>query len=123
MDREKINKFIEEKVAPTVPNGQKIYSTGVSKDADKNKARIENYNAESEPITAKLTSYAVQIGPAITDQEILDKVKGRKIGEVRSLLKPLIGGNGDIEITPSVFWVSSVPDDPNKIDISIAIEE
>ena len=63
----------------------------------------------------------VAIGPVLTEDTILDRVKGVKIGEAQSILKS-INGVSSVEITPSYFWVRSVPNDPNKITINLQME-
>ena len=58
----------------------------------------------------------------VTEEEILEKSKGRKIGEVQSLLKS-INGVSSVKIDKSFFWVNSVPNDPNKVEIELKVEE
>lgn len=123
VDLNSLSDFIELEYAPKVPKGQTIYSTGVSSDPDENKIRIENFKIDGDDITGKLHAWSIQVGPSITEEEVLEKSRGRKIGEVNSVLKSMIGGNGSVDIEKSVFWVSSIPDDPNKIEIIITIEQ
>ena len=123
VDRIKISQFIEKKVSVDLPKGQKIHATGVSMNPDENKARIENFQIDGENITAKLVSSFVQIGPDINEAKILEKIKGRKVGEVSSILKDLTDSKLTVDIEKSVPWVSSIPDDPNKIEIILTIEQ
>jgi hypothetical protein len=82
---------------------------------------IEQFTKNDKDITAKLKT-TLRIGPKITEEDILNKSMGRKIGEVQSILKS-INGVSSVTITPSVFWVSSIPNDPNKITINLNIDD
>ncbi len=64
----------------------------------------------------------IKTGPTVTEESILEKVKGRKIGEVQSLLRS-INGVSSVEVTPSYFWVRSVPSDDSKITIDLTVED
>ena len=111
IDKVRLEEFITAKA--TLAADQKIYSVG--------DPFVEYFNKNGDSYTAKLkTTY--KVGPKVTESEILEKSKGRKIGEVQSLLKS-INGVGSVNITPSYFWVSSVPTDPNKISIELTIED
>jgi len=120
IDKNTLSSFIENNpkfLSPSMLPDYKIYATGIEDD----KIRIDGFKPESD--TAKLVSSSVQTGPAITETEILDKSSGKKIGEVKTLLKPILGSNGTIDIKPSVFWVSTVPTDPNRVEIIITLEK
>ena len=58
----------------------------------------------------------------MTEEDILEKVKGKKTGEVQSLLRS-INGVSSVEIVPSFFWVWSVPEDTSKITIDLTMED
>lgn len=64
----------------------------------------------------------VETGPTVTKEEILEKVKGRKTGQVKSILQS-INGVSDVNISTSYFWVWSVPEDPRKITIDLSVED
>lgn len=123
VDRVKIEQYIRIKTASNLQNeaDRKVYSTGVSDDSEKNKARIDQFTKTDEKITAKLKSL-VQIGPEITEQQIMDKTLGKKIGEVQSQIKS-INGVTSVSVETSFFWVSAIPDDPNKVSIEITIDQ
>ena len=96
----------------TVSGDQKIYS--ISTPYFERFLKLEGGKYE-----AKLkATYAV--GPKVSEESVLELIKGRKVGEVRSLVK---GANGDgvIDvITETSFpWVTSIPKDVNKITIKL----
>lgn len=61
-------------------------------------------------------------GPEVSEDSIRDKARGKKFGDIKSALNS-VNGVKDVEFQPSVFWVFSVPDDDNKIQIEIKIED
>ena len=68
-------------------------------------------------MSAKLKT-TLQVGPKITNEEVMEKAKGRKIGEVQSMLKSITGVT-DVKIDGNFFWVRSVPNDPNRVNIEL----
>ena len=108
VDEAKVESFIAEKMS--LSGDQKLYSIG--------SPYFERFTNLEEPARLKTV---VAIGPVLTEDTILDRVKGVKIGEAQSILKS-INGVSSVEIAPSYFWVRSVPNDPNKITINLQME-
>ncbi len=111
LDSVRLEEFIKKKA--NIAADRDIYSVGTP---------FLEYFMESESgYSAKLkTTY--KIGPKVTETEILEKSRGKKIGEVQSLLKSINGVNS-VNISKSVFWVNSVPSDVNRVTIEVNIEE
>ena len=109
VDRTKVQEYVAAKLA--LGDDQKIYSLG--------EPYFERFTGLENSARLKTV---VSVGPVITEETILGKIKGIKIGEAQSVLKS-INGVSTVEITPSYFWVRSVPDDPNKITIELKMEE
>ena len=108
VDEAKVESFIAEKMS--LSDDQKLYSIG--------SPYFERFTNLEESARLKTV---VAIGPVLTEDTILDRVKGVKIGEAQSILKS-INGVSSVEIAPSYFWVRSVPNDPNKITINLQME-
>lgn len=108
VDEAKVESFIAEKMS--LNDDQKLYSIG--------SPYFERFTNLEESARLKTV---VAIGPVLTEDTILDRVKGVKIGEAQSILKS-INGVSSVEIAPSYFWVRSVPNDPNKITINLQME-
>ncbi len=106
---EDIEKYIETKM--TVADDQKIYSYG--------KPYFERFTDIENEARLKTT---VETGPTVTKEDIIEKVKGKKTGQVKSLLSS-INGVSSVEIIPSYFWVWSVPNDPSRITVELTGEE
>ena len=103
-------KYITEK---SLAEDQKIYSIG--------SPFFEKFTNDNGKFTAKLKT-TTQTGPKVTEEDILEKSNGKKVGEVQSLIKS-INGVSSVKVTTPFFWVNSVPNDPNKITIELKVEE
>ena len=116
VDKVRIEDFIKEKTASKVADDQKVYSVGAP--------FIERFMPDESKkfhSVAKIKT-TTEIGPKITEQDIMDKVRGRKIGEIQSLIKS-INGVSTVNVSTSVFWVRSVPNDPNKVKVDLKVEK
>lgn len=113
VDKTAVENYIKEKASKNLPADQKIYAV--------DKPFFENFVKDGNNYSAKLKS-STQTGPKVTEEDILEKSKGKKVGEVQSLLKS-INGVSSVNIKTSFFWVKKVPDDPNKITIELKVEE
>lgn len=113
VDNTQIEKFIKKKAGADVAEGMKIYSLG--------KPFFERFVDDENNYSAKIkTTY--KTGPIISEAEIMEKSKGKKIGEVRALLES-INGVGSVDITTNFMWVHSIPNDENKITIKLDVGE
>lgn len=104
-----ITKVSEEDLA----EDQRLYETG--------SPFVEKFTGKDGAYTGRLKT-TTQTGPKVTEEDILEKSKGKKNSEVVSLLKS-INGVSAVDVKPSFFWVGSVPDDENKITINLGVEE
>lgn len=109
INKTQVEEFIKAKAQ--VANDQRIYSIG--------EPYLERFVSAEE--SAKLKT-VIKTGPTVTEEDILEKSRGKKIGEVQSLLRS-INGVSSVDIEPSFFWVWSVPDDPEKITIDLTVED
>lgn len=112
VDKTHIKEFIQTKSSKKLAADQKNYSIG--------NPFFERFT-EGNPTTAKLKA-TTQSGPKVTEQEILEKSLGHKNGEVQALIKS-INGVSTVKITPSFFWVKSVPNDSNRVKVEIKVEK
>jgi len=113
VDRVRIDEFIKAKAS--IEEGRRLYSVG--------SPFIEYFAAGSEgTFSAKLkTTY--KAGPEISETEILDKIRGEKIGRIEPILKDAFSGVASVKTTKSYFWVNSIPSDENKVKIELTVEE
>ena len=109
VQKSQLEKFIESKLS--IGEDQRIYSIG--------EPYFDRYNNLEEPARLKTT---VKIGPTVTEETIIERTKGKKIGEVQSLLRS-INGVDSVNVSPSYFWVRSVPNDPSRIEVDLTVED
>ena len=95
-------------------NNQKIYETGI------NNAALSNFRNEEGSMTVAITATG-QIGPKIDEAQLKEQVKGKIYGEVQSTLEE-IKGIKNVDVKFSYFWVRTVPNNTNKIDIQFQVE-
>lgn len=104
-----LEKFIETKMS--IGDDQRIYSIG--------DPYFDRFTKIEEPARLKTT---VKTGPTVTEETIIERTKGKKIGEVQSLLRS-INGVDSVNVSPSYFWVRSVPNDPSRIEVDLTVED
>jgi len=92
---------------------QKVYDTGI-KDASLNNFRLEGTTA-----TASLTATG-QVGPQIDETAIKEQVKGKIFGEAQSTLQE-IDGIQEVDVKFSYFWVRTIPNNLDKINIEFKV--
>lgn len=123
IDRADVDIFIRAvETAKMGDNTQDIYSTGLVAEGEEgaDKVFFDNYKEEGGKTTAKLKS-TVKTGPRVTNEMVAEKSYGEKVGKVKSILTSINGVSG-VDIDTSYFWVTSIPSDPNKVEIKITVE-
>ena len=111
VDLTKIEEFIREKAK--LAENYKIYKM--------DDPFIENFAKGEKDYTGKVKASYVS-GPEVTENNIIEIVKGKGVGTAQHDLSE-ISGIGKIKIETSFPWVSSVPNDPEKITVEIKVEE
>ena len=112
MDETKLKEFIKEKAK--LSDGYKIY--------EMNDPFIENFMGTDTGYIGKLkTSYIA--GSTITENEVVETVKGKGIGTAKRDLTDNFNGIKSITFDTSVPWVTSVPGNPEKITVKIDVKE
>lgn len=111
VDKTKIEEFISEKAK--LREDQKIY--------EMRSPFIENFTKTDDGYTGKLkTSYAA--GPKITENDVIEIIKGKGLGEAQHDIHD-IDGISDVRIDKSYPWVTSIPNNVNKITIILEVKE
>ena len=111
IDKAKVEEFIREKAK--LSDDQKVYEI---KDP-----YVENFVKGDSGYVGRLkTTYAV--GPKVTENDIVEMIKGKGIGDAQHDLKNI---NGVVSVTmdTSYPWVSVVPGDTNKITVNIEMKD
>ncbi len=109
VEKSKVEQFIDQK--SHLADDQRIYSYG--------EPYFEHFSGVDQPSRLKAVT---ETGPTVTESEILERSKGKKVGEVQSDLKGITGVS-NVDIKTSFFWVTSIPNDPNKVKVELTVEE
>ena len=113
VDKVRIEEFIKAKA--NVEEGKRLYSIGDPFIEYFSEGSDNTYNAKLK------TMY--KIGAEISETEVLDKIRGEKIGRIEPILKDSFPGIASVKIEKSYFWVNAVPKDANKVKIELTVEE
>lgn len=112
VDKTAIEEYVKSVVSTRLGGDQKIYETG--------NIFIEKFQNNNNSVTAKIKA-TLKTGPEVTEQSVLEKSLGKKVGEVTTLIKS-INGVSDVEVNTSFPWVRQIPNDVNKVSIKIMVE-
>jgi hypothetical protein len=100
---------------------QMVYGTGVAmNEGEDNKAFFESFKNDNGNMVAKLKS-TTKTGPRVTVDYVMEKSLGKKVGVANSALRSTKGVQ-EVTITTSYFFVTSIPEDENKVQIDITVE-
>jgi len=95
-------------------DNQRVYNNGIDK------VQLGNYNKTDEVNTVKIIATG-QIGPKIDEAQVKERVKGKILGEVQSNLSA-IPGVDNVDVNFSYFWVTTVPNNTNKISVEFKLQ-
>lgn len=111
VDTAKLKEFIEKKAQ--IGDDQKIYQIS--------DPYIENFVLSNGSGSGRLkANYSV--GPKLNEGEVAEKIRGKGIGDAQHSLKS-INGVVSVRIDGNYPWVTSVPDDTNKITVEITVKD
>ena len=108
VDRTAIDEYVNAFEADKLGEHDRIYSTG-------NPFFERFLEGTDGTYTAKFKT-TIKYGPEIS-------AKGKKVGEVKALVKDISSNINDVTIEVSFPWVRSVPNDSNKVEVKIEVEE
>lgn len=111
VEKVKLDEFIKAKVE--LGDDQKIYEI---KDTF-----IENFLQTGNEFTGKLKAVYF-IGPKITETEVVEKIKGKGLGDAQREIRDIYGVSS-VTMEPSVPWVMRVPGDSNKVTVRFEVKD
>jgi len=97
-------------------NGNKIYSDGIDD------VTLSGYLSTDKSVTVDAYTKTAKIGPNIDEAKIKELIKGKKFGDAQSILSGIPGVN-DVQINFSYFWVTTMPDNVDKIDVQFILQD
>lgn len=107
--------YLNAVLAKQIDKNQKIYDDGI------NDIKLSGYLKTDQGSTVNISTVG-KIGPNIDIETIKNQSKGKRYGEVQSLIGN-IQGVSDVDIKFSYFWVNIVPNESNKIDVKFVLED
>lgn len=117
VDSSEFGKYLDAYFAKQIGDNknQRVYDNGAGGMSFTNLSSADNTYTANIVATAK-------IGPKIDDNNVKDLAKGKRYGEIQSALESIQGvDNVDVKFWP--FWVSTAPNDTNKIVIEFNLNE
>ncbi len=110
-----LDQYLKAALQKQLSNGQqRVYDDGIGS------VKLTGYTQTPTSISATINATG-QIGPMINDNAIKEQAKGKRFGEIQGELRQ-IQGVSDADTHFSPFWVSSVPNDVNKIKIEFKLQ-
>lgn len=95
-------------------NSQKVYSSGIDG------ATVSNFKQDGETMLGTVNATG-SVGPKIDEEAVKNQVKGKRYGEVQQSLES-IDGVQEVDVQFSYFWVRTVPNNINKINIEFKVK-
>ena len=111
IDKIKLEEYINSKAE--LEDNQKVY--------DIKDIYIEKISQIASGATGKLKAQ-YYVGPKITESEIVEKIKGRGLGDAQRELRDVYGVS-EVKMNPSYPWVLTVPGDSNKISVHFEVKD
>lgn len=96
-------------------NDQRVYENGSGA------VTFTDVTKSNGAFSATITATA-KIGPKINDDEIKEITKGKRYGDIQSVIESKEGVE-DVDIKYWPFWVSTAPNDTKRIDIEFKLNE
>lgn len=94
-------------------NDQKVYDDG------SNKVSFANFAKNDGANTVQLMASG-KVGPKIDEQAIKQQARGKRFGDIQSQIQTIQGVSGvDVKFSP--FWVTTAPNDINKIRVEFKL--
>jgi len=96
-------------------NEQRVYENGA------NNAKFTNIDRVDNGVQVNLEATS-KVGPQIDDEDVIKRSVGKGYGEIQSDIEA-IQGVDDVDIKFWPFWVSSAPNDANRVTVEFNLDE
>jgi hypothetical protein len=94
---------------------QRIYDDGIDD------VKLSNFVKTGDTATVKILGTG-KVGPKIDEDVTKEQVKGKKAGEAQSIIGN-IDGVDDVKVNYSFFWVTTIPNNLDKITIEFKLQD
>ena len=114
--RSDLNEFLNDALNAQLEenDGQRVYGNG--SDA----VVFSQFNVSDDTTSIKLTANG-EVGPEIDEMAIKEEAQGKRYGDIQTQIEAIQGVN-DVDIKFWPFWVSSAPNDTNRIKIEFSLQ-
>jgi hypothetical protein len=116
VETSELKSFLESALKSKIPENeeQRIYEAGEAT------AKFTEFAANEKGGTVTLTAEG-QVGPKIDDNDIKNRVKGKRFGDIQADLQS-ISGVKDVSVELFPFWVKTVPSDTSRIGVKFNLQ-
>ncbi len=113
--KSELEPFLNESINKQISDSktQSIYNNGIDK------VKLSGYLKTDTGATVNVSTVG-QIGPKIDKEAIKNEAKGKHYGDVQSTIES-IKGVDSVDVKFSYFWVTTVPNDTNKIEVQFNV--
>jgi hypothetical protein len=115
IETSELEAYITEALKKQMPDQttQKVYSTGADT------VQLNDFADQDGKMSVRLVATG-QTGPVIDEDDIKNRVAGKKFGDIQSELSA-IEGVSDVNVKFSFFWVNTVPKNLDKVTIEFDV--
>lgn len=113
--KSELQAFLKNSLNKQIGKDQRIYNDGIDK------VGLSGYLKNDQGAFVNIAAVG-QIGPNINKDTVKQQVKGKHYGDVQALLEG-VKGVSSVDIKFSYFWVTTVPDDINKIEVKFVLTD
>ncbi|MEI6054334.1 MAG: hypothetical protein WCQ49_03130 [Candidatus Saccharibacteria bacterium] len=106
--------YLDASLAKQVTSSQRVYDNGVDS------VKLSGYFTNEQGSTINFSTVG-KIGPNIDQDSVKNQAKGKRYGEVQSIISAIKGVN-KVDIQFPYFWVRTVPNDNAKIEVEFILE-
>jgi hypothetical protein len=111
-----LKSYLEAALKAKIPDteDQRIY------DAGEEAVKFSEFAANEKGGTATLVAEG-QVGPKIDDNDVKNRVKGKRFGDIQADLQSITGVK-DVSVDLFPFWVKTVPSDTKRITVKFNLQ-
>lgn len=113
--KSELQEFLKNSIKKQITDEQRIYNDGIEK------VVFSGYIKNDQETLINVATNG-QIGPKIDQADVKDQAKGKHFGDIQSKLEK-IKGVSSVDVKFSYFWVRTVPNNINKIEVEFVLTD
>ena len=117
IDQVDLEKYLDGNIALEIEgqDAQKIYENGADE------VRFSQFTSRDDTLTVRITANGL-VGPEIEETRVKEQARGRSYGDIQASLES-IQGVDDVDTQFWPFWVRTVPDNVDRINVEFKLED